>query len=127
MGLFLIVKYSQLVYIEEHCRIELNSNSGDYICQVDNADGKAANVPTDSLDQVVYTLTVAYPPRVTVSPTEEIVVKEGEGTKISCTSDAKPAGDFAWSKNGAKIDGANTSELSLDQVKIRLSDSFIFE
>ena len=75
-------------------------------------------MPTDSLDQVVYTLTVAYPPRVTVSPTEEIVVKEGEGTKISCTSDAKPAGDFAWTKNGAKIDGGNTSELSLDQVRI---------
>ena len=95
---------------------------GDYICDVDNTDSKAANLPSDASDQATYTISIAYPPKVSVSP-KEVVVTAGEGQNtLTCNSDAKPVGDYQWTKDGVDIDGATNATFLVD--KVRLSSHF---
>ena len=99
-------------------RHNLVKQLGDYKCMVDNANGDATSLSQSSYAEVVYQVSIVYAPKVTVSPTEELVVTAETGSNtLTCTSDGKPAGDFKWSKNGVDIEGATNDSLVLDQVE----------
>lgn len=93
------------------------ADEGDYICDVDNTDSNAVNLPSDASDQATYTISIAYPPKVSVSP-KELVVTAGEGQNtLTCTSDAKPVGDYQWTKDGVDIDGATNATFLVDKIE----------